>query len=84
MMNAGHAGHAEAYNAGIANMTGEWLTSLDSDDMMHLTQEPPVLTMCRNVDRILGSFTYGTHDNGPRELRPRSSERYPPIRFCVV
>jgi len=30
-----HGGHAAAYNVGIANMEGEWFTSLDSDDVMY-------------------------------------------------
>jgi len=30
-----HRGRAAAYNAAIARMTGEWLATLDSDDMMY-------------------------------------------------
>jgi len=35
IVSTGHAGRAAAYNVGIACMTGEWLTTLDSDDIMY-------------------------------------------------
>jgi len=63
IVSTGHAGRAAAYNAAIARMTGEWLATLDSDDMMYPDAVEQVLMHGYRYHKI-PKIIYGcrTHD----------------------